>query len=537
MTPSQQLTQNHQAQRANALGHEEWEEIFDSLDLIITIQDPEMRILKANRAALDFFNTPLDQVLGQPCYTLFRKTDTPCPDCPALNDLNQGQSSESIISHNSSHKIFRVSMQPILNPDGQLKLFIHQAKEISTKIAQNEQLLQIQKMNALSILSGGIAHEFNNILSIIMGFTQLTQANLPTGSQTAEDLSEVLTASQGAANLVNHLLSFSGNTMSSSRQPFAPQAVAGEVAELIRSSLPKEVEFKVSIDPTCGQLMGDRDHYHQILYNLCLNSLQAMEAQKNGQLELTLLRRTRNTDLKADSLISPQAFIETTVLDTGCGMTSQVLERICEPFFTTRNVGEGTGMGLAVVHGLVQSLGGTFSVESAPNQGTRATFVLPDITGQENEMALWHRLRGNEAILIIHDKTDVSKTVGTLLSSFGYKTTSFTNSSKAWTHLQTYSDRYDLIVCDQLRWEPDDLEPGRKIMQIQPDLPFIILTDPSDETTQQSKTLPANVKIMTRPLDNTNLLWAVRRGIDRVQTQNKTKSRQNLQTLKKKVVF
>jgi signal transduction histidine kinase len=238
---------------------------------------------------------------------------------------------------------------------------------------------QSQKMEALGRLAGSIAHDFNNILSAILGYGEMTRDDLPDGSPARESLELMLNTGQHAKAMVQQILAFSR------QQKQEPQAVslafiAREVLALLRVSMPSTIELRQDLPAMGGVILGDPTQLHQIVMNLCSNALHAM-SKRGGVLEVRLAEVALDAAVAARQGLPQGTYARLTVRDTGCGMPPEVLSRIFEPFFTTKATGKGTGMGLSVVHGLVQSHGGSITVASTPGQGTTFDIFLPRLEG------------------------------------------------------------------------------------------------------------------------------------------------------------
>ena len=231
------------------------------------------------------------------------------------------------------------------------------------------------KMEALGRLAGGIAHDFNNILSAILGYGELTQEDLPEDSLPHQNLERMMKAGHRARGLIQRILAFSRQR----EQRYAPieiPSIIQEVLELLRVSLPASITIQQEIDPTCGTVWADSTQLHQVIMNLCTNAMHAM-AEDGGTLALGLSEVEIEAELAAAKDVPEGKYARITVSDTGCGMSSETMERVFDLFFTTKAVGKGTGMGLAMVHGIVQSHGGMTTVSSALGKGTTFSIFLP----------------------------------------------------------------------------------------------------------------------------------------------------------------
>jgi PAS domain S-box-containing protein len=220
---------------------EEWERTFNAMSDIVTIQDKNMLIVQANKAALDFFQERQDIIIGKKCFEVFRGTSTPCPGCPGFDTLHDAQNHTEIVKHEKLGKIFHVSSAPILDEKGEIQYLIHTAKDITDQKRLEEELFQAHKMEAIGTLAGGIAHDFNNILAAIIGYSEMAKLVLPADSKATKDINQVLKASERAADLVKQILTFSRKSPHH-LQPFSPHLIIREALKMLRASLPTTIK-------------------------------------------------------------------------------------------------------------------------------------------------------------------------------------------------------------------------------------------------------------------------------------------------------
>jgi PAS domain S-box-containing protein len=340
-----------------------------------------------------------------------------------------------------------------------------------------EQLYQSRKMEALGTLAGGIAHDFNNILAVMLGYSELALFELPRQTPTAQYLQEVLTAGKRAKNLVQQILTFSRKS-DNQRKPISLHVLITEALTLLRAVLPATIDIHQRLDTNAGTVYADPSQMHQVLLNLFSNAEHAMRAH-GGVLEVQL------DAIEADELLltqhaelTPGAYVRLLVRDTGHGMEPAVMQRIFEPFFTTKGVGEGSGMGLAVVHGIVTSHGGVITVQSAPGQGTALTIYLPRIA----EMAAEERLlpealpHGSGRILFLDDERVIVRWGKEMLERLGYVVETFTASDKALEAIREAPYRFDLVITDQTMPHMTGEKFVGELRQLRPDMPIILCT-------------------------------------------------------------
>ena len=265
-------------------------------------------------------------------------------------------------------------------PDGTVANYITVQRDVTLELKLEQQYRQAQKMEAIGALAGGIAHDFNNILAAILGYTQIAIDTVQDRPATRKHLQAILKATDRAISLVRQILTFSRKT-DQEQKPVMPKIVIKEAVKLLRASLPSTIEIRQNIRSD-SVVIADPTQIHQVVMNLCTNAGYAMQ-EHGGSLEVSLV----DVDLDAESAeqypgLSPGRHIKLLVADTGSGISPEIIERIFDPFFTTKPHGEGTGLGLSVVHGIIESCGGAISVHSEPGRGTTFEIYLPVIQSE-----------------------------------------------------------------------------------------------------------------------------------------------------------
>ena len=380
------------------------------------------------------------------------------------------------------------------------------------------QLRQAQKMEALGQLAGGMAHDFNNILQMIVGFTDLARIEVTTGKSPIGSLDEVLHASDRASQLVKQVLSFSRRS-DDTLQPTLLCPVVEDSLNLLRSTLPSTVEVRRTVCTECAPISGNATLIHQILLNLGTNSMQAM-AGDSGVFEVSLHPYIVDADLaRRHQDLHAGDYLRMAVRDTGCGMDAATIERIFEPYFTTKQRGEGTGLGLAVVHGIVSQLGGAITVESEPGVGTTFNIFLPTLLQTPTVLENLDQDEvpgGDERILFVDDEPQIVAMTRLQLSQFGYRVTAVAQSEEALKHLAAQPDAFDLLITDQPMPGLTGCELATQARRIRPDLPVILCTGYSNTIGSEGAAVLGVDALLTKPISRAELARTVRKVLSRV---------------------
>jgi PAS domain S-box-containing protein len=361
-------------------------------------------------------------------------------------------------------------------------------RDITDRKRLEDQLRQTQKIEAIGTLAGGIAHDFNNILGAIIGYTELANLQVREDNKAKESLKEVLNAGRRAGDLVKQILAFSRKG-ELERIPIQVGPIVKEALKLLRSSLPTTVEIRQNIESDTGIVEADPTQIHQILMNLCTNAAHAMR-EEGGILEVAI----RNVEIGSwDSEsgyldMTPGPYLLLSVSDTGQGMTPMVLERIFEPYYTTKEKGEGTGLGLSVVHGIVKNYGGTITAYSELGKGSTFHVYLPVIQEKAEAPEIDEIApipTGNERILFIDDEPALVEIGKQMLERLGYKVTTRTSSLEALELFKAKPDQFDLVITDMTMPYMTGDKLSREFMQIRPDTPIIICSGYSERISEE----------------------------------------------------
>ncbi|BHH85580.1 hybrid sensor histidine kinase/response regulator [Desulforhopalus sp. 52FAK] len=402
------------------------------------------------------------------------------------------------------------------------RLVISMAKDVTeSKNSANEKrmleqkLIQSQKMESIGNLAGGIAHDFNNILSVIIGYAELAIDETERGSSLDESLQEIYTAGNRARDLVKQILAFARQS-GEEKKPLQLSTILKEVIKFIRSTIPTSVEIHSSIESSAF-ILGNPTQVHQVLMNLCTNAAQAMSADDSGVLEVQLTEIDLDLNNRWQKLhLEPGKYIELSISDTGQGIAPQNIESIFEPYFTTKKVGEGTGMGLAMAKGIVESYNGAITVESNLGKGSTFTIYLPVSTHKQwRDTSKEKQLPGgSEHILFVDDEPAIAKMGVRILESLGYSVVSKTNSKEALEFFQNHPEQFDLLITDMTMPHMTGDKLASEVLRIRPDIPVIICTGYSNRISpEQAQQIGIN-GFAYKPLSKADLAVTVRRSLD-----------------------
>jgi len=392
----------------------------------------------------------------------------------------------------------------------------HHQKE---KAKLEAQLLHLQKMETIGTLAGGIAHDFNNILTPILGYTEMALEELPIESTLKYDVEQINNAATRGKDLVQQILTFS-RQVDVDKKPLELHLVVKEVLNLIRASFASNIEIHHDLRTDCGTVMADATQIHQVIMNICTNAYHAM-ISKGGKLSIKLdVLDVDARRLKTGNKVKSGTYVRLTISDTGHGMDKQTIDRIFEPFFTKKEVGSGSGLGLSVVHGIVSSYNGAIEVQSKPGKGSKFMIYLPQYSSEASGAELTRELstRGNERILFVDDEKEITYMGKKMLESLGYTVDIKTDGSGALRELKSDPMKYDLLVTDQAMPKMLGSELVKAARKIRPDLKVIIITGYQDSLPGNAETELGVSEIILKPLILSDFSKLIREVLDEKQT-------------------
>ena len=488
--------------------------------------DAQGRITLFNQTAEALTGWTMTTAVGHPLETVFRIVDAasgepvinPVAQALAERRVVQSSTSERLRSRDDAEKAIAASGAPIFDSQGELQGAVLIFRDISEHQRLEAQIRHAQKMQALGTLAGGIAHEFNNMLSAILGFTQLIALHAGSNGDRTSYTDQIQRTVRRATALVQQILTFSRQG-TSKRAPLRLPSAVQETLHFLRATLPATITLAQDYQET-GLIHADATEIDQIVLNLCANAIYAMR-DRGGRLTVRVdTASIASTEALPHPDLSPGAYVRLIVQDTGEGIEAHLLPRIFEPFFTTKGAGEGTGMGLAIVHGIVADAGGAITITSQPGQGTTCTVYLPEFrqdAGISTPIGLGPEgpSRGSARVLFVDDEPALVEVAQTWLRQLGYTVTGATRPDDALALLQKAPNEMDILITDQTMAPLTGLELIRECRRLRPDLPVILCTGFSHAINEEHAVSNGADAFMAKPID----LNALAHQIEQVLTQ------------------
>ncbi|MBF0376282.1 MAG: PAS domain S-box protein [Desulfamplus sp.] len=483
--------------------------LFESIPDMILVVDYAGKILHANNTVIERLGYNYEELRNMHILNLHppdRKNDV----VKTVGQMLSGETDRCIVPLITKNgKEIPVETKVVLTNWDDQDVILGISRDVTERISMERKqqelekmLRQTQKMEAIGALAGGIAHDFNNILFPITAYSEMLQNELPELSPFKDYVNEIHSAAMRAKELIKQILTFSREA-TQEVQPLQPTLIVKEAIKLIHKTLPQSITIKSNINPKCKMVMADPTQIYQIAMNLMLNAFHAMELS-GGTLTIRLDNVKREDE---------RDYILLSVQDTGVGMDELTIEKIFNPYFTTKPNGKGTGLGLSVVHGIVKLYKGEIIVKSRLNEGTIFDLYLPAIESEEKiEQSFVNKasIKGNERILLVDDEEAVIIPQTKILQRLGYNVTPFTSSVEALKAFKKIPEAFDLVITDLSMPNISGTQLSSEMLKIRPTIPIILLTGFSYNLTPEKVKELGIAALITKPVIKSELTRTIR---------------------------
>lgn len=509
--------QRKQALEAVIRAKENWEKTFDAISDMVMLLDREHRILLVNRTVSNFLKTGKERLVGQKCYQLVHGLNRPVENCCLLETSRTLMPCSQEIVESRIGGTFICSTSPILDQEGSVAGYTTALKDVTESKRLEAQLLHAEKMTAIGTLAGGIAHDFNNILQAISGYTQLLLMRKGGEDSDYPYLSQIDKSVQRAAELIQQLLLFS-QKIESRLRPVDLNHEVENIKRLLERMIPKMIAIEVHLKEELGDINADPVQLEQIIMNVAINAKDAMP--DGGK----LVFETDNAILDAEYCkthfgAKPGEYVMLSIRDTGIGMDKKTFEHIFEPFYTTKEPGKGTGLGLAMVYGIVNSHGGHITCHSELDRGTIFRIYFPALAVESSDnwsqkMISSEAHGGNETILLVDDDENLLDIGKNLLEQYGYSVITAESGEQALDIFQSGNTRVDLVVLDIGMPGMGGHKCMKELIKLDPEVKFIFASGYSADSDLRDAIELYSAFFISKPYRLIDMLKKVREVLD-----------------------
>lgn len=518
-TVSSDVTERKRAIEALRVSEEYWRTTFDAIGDAVALVSVDGKVLKCNAAMEKVAGKPAGEIIGRRCCEVMHHSADPLAGCP-VDRARQSKKRETV-DMDLGERQFEVAVDPLFDGEHRFAGAVHIMSDITERNRAGEerarlqaQLLQAQKMDSIGRLAGGVAHDFNNMLSVILGHSELAMEEAGPDSSLRPDLQEIQEAAQRSAALTRQLLAFAR------RQTIAPRVLnlnetAADMLKMLKRLIGEGIELIWIPGGDLWPVKIDPSQVDQILANLCVNARDAI----GGVGKVTIQTRKAVLDehyCSENANAIPGDYVELSVSDTGCGMAKEVLEHVFEPFFTTKAVGHGTGLGLATVYGVVKQNNGSINVYSEPGRGTCFKIYLPRHADSASvEGPVQPRLtRGTETVLLVEDEPALLRISRTMLERLGYRVLAANSPDEALLLAEKHASDIRLLMTDVVMPEMNGRELAQRLTERYPNLKHLFMSGYTADVIAQHGVLEEGEHFIQKPFSSAALAKLLREVLD-----------------------
>ncbi|MFO7751917.1 MAG: response regulator [Desulfobacteraceae bacterium] len=522
---NRELSERKEAEQALLESEKKYRELVENINDVIYTTDEQGRISYISPVVERITGFSSLLMTGESIFDFLHPEDLSC----IQNMLRNTSSAKSetfecrMVTKEKGYVWVRLNSLPVYE-NSRIRGMRGMFSDISKEKILEERLRHAQKAEALGTLTGGIAHDFNNILGIILGYTEIARSEALPSDPVQKSLEQINSAGLRARDIVKQLLTFTRKDDAQEQHVTDIRPVAKEALEMLKSTIPSSIEFKSDIAPDLPMVELSGTQIHQILVNLCTNAAHAME--ERGVINICMEEVSLGKEEAAfDPELVPGDYVKTTVTDTGHGISEKNLSRIFDPYFTTKDVGKGSGLGLSTILGIVKGRNGGIRVSSRLGEGTVFEIFLPAVKATpktrepESELEL---LQGSGQILLVDDEEMLVDTGHQLLEALGYQVTSTTDPEEALEWFKKSPCKYDLLITDMTMPRMTGDMFAREAHSIRQDVPVILCTGHNSKISKASAAESGFAEYLQKPVDMNSLARAVRKALDRTAGTGKT---------------
>lgn len=496
--------------------------IFESIDEGLIVIGKDYRIISVNRAYCVQVRKSAADIVGQYCYQISHHSNTPCyengEECPVKYTFETGKPQRVLHSHygdDGNTITVETISYPLRDLSGNVISAIEIMNDITERKRLEEQLLRAQKMEAVGLLAGGVAHDFNNILTAVMGHGSILETKMKNDDPLRMHVDEILTSAERAVSLTRSLLAF-GSKQILNPQPMLLSEIIARIERLLSRIIGENIELQTFTEDVEAPVMADPSQVEQVLMNLCTN---AKDAMVDGGL---LMIESELVDLdgeyiKAHAEMEPGPYMLVTVTDTGTGFTEDMREKIFEPFFTTKEVGKGTGLGLSSVYGIMKQHNGYIDVYTEQGKGTAFKLYFPTVEGEVEKLKtalLPPVVGGTETILFAEDETAVRELSRNILEEYGYTVILARDGAEAVKQFKSTRDTIDLLVLDVMMPKSTGKQAYDAINELMPGIKVLFISGYTADIIAKKGVLQQGTAFISKPFSPHGLLRKIREVID-----------------------
>ena len=494
-----------------------YERIISTTNDLMALIDEGYTYQAVNSAYLEAHNARPGEIIGKTVAEIYGQNLFASTLKPFMARCLAGEKVDTYAWINlprSGRRFLHISYSPYLDEDNNVSGIVENTRDSTSRKKLEEQLQQAQKMEAIGTLAGGIAHDFNNILGAIMGYTEMLAWDIPDSDDLQRKIRQILKASDRAKELVRQILSFS-RQHDQERKPVQIHLIIKEALKLLKASLPSTIKIRQQITAKESTVLANPTQIHQVLMNLCTNAHHAMR-ETGGVLTVKLFTEDIGEQKAAQYDLARGRYLVLVVEDTGHGMSMTTRERIFDPYFTTKKKGEGTGLGLSVIHGIVKEHAGAIMVESEVGKGTVFSTFFPMIgdTVDKKAKPADVLLTGHERILFVDDEPVLVEISGQMLQHLGYEVECVVDSNEALKIFRESPGEFDLVITDMTMPNMTGDVLAREVLKIKPDIPIIMATGFSELMTAEKARRAGINDFLMKPLVIRDLAKTIRKVLD-----------------------